>query len=133
MKKLISAVVGIFLAVSIVSVAGAAPFAGHAGTAQFATQIKGSDGHTYQVTVDAYKDEAGPTWVSVAVQKCKGYICAAPVNYVKTLTADEFTVAPDSTTASLDTTLGGAPLKIDWTDGSGVNAMVTAGDDGGTV
>jgi hypothetical protein len=88
-----------------------------------------SDEVTLQVQLRAVDTDAD--YATVAVSRCEDGDCAPVRYYEGTLPSGALQVDPGSATATLDTTLGGLPIRVTWTPQDGAPAAAIGGIDGG--
>ncbi|HVF54426.1 MAG TPA: hypothetical protein VNC78_12595 [Actinomycetota bacterium] len=117
-RRIIGAVVLVLLVTSI-SPAGAAPFVGK--IQRGAVNFKVKDVHGDVLRVQVYVEKIAPqggaeeTILQVAVSRCVDKACSGSV-YGKRLDPGEFTMTDGAQGAELDTSFGGAPLRVTWAD-----------------
>ena len=122
------------------SSASADPFAGAQQWASYSARVKGTDGKIHQVALQAYSTtDASSTpqtaWITLDFSTCSSRShCGAVTEYTKSIPTTAFTVSPDGTSAQLDTTFAGLPVKLAWTGAANhVNIIANGGSTGGQV
>lgn len=115
--------------------ARAEPFGGTIQRATVDLRAKGTDSSIYQISLAAERSR-GPygdvSVLSVSLTQCELDVCGDPVNYVKDLDEDSFSVATDGSGATVNTIFAGRPLSIKWSE-AGTTVFLDANPDSATI
>lgn len=132
--RILTAAATLATAAVAMSSSSAAPFAGKVLTASAAFTITGTDSRDYRINVTVQSSTSpaatGPdVRLQVGIAKCAFQTCGSPVTYAKALRPGEGSVADDLSTAAVQTTFAGLPLKLSWAGGGGAATSVNGGID----
>lgn len=132
--RVLAAAATVATAAVAMSSASAAPFAGKVLTASAAFAVTGTDSRDYRISVTLQSSAAPGATVpdvrlQVGIAKCAFQTCGSPVTYAKALRPGEGSVADDLSTAAVQTTFAGLPLRLSWAGGGGAATSVNVGID----